>query len=569
MASSPVPPSRPPLRRGSARKPIGGARNRRAVLKFSEDRYDPSSPPPQAGRRTHAGRHHDGAADDPERPEHESPRHARAAHLRNDDARRRRGELPGVRRPGGRAGGVPPVEPRGRAGRPHPVGARRGRRHHHQPGRLFVHVGGHGRRLQALRWPHHRGARLQHSRAGRTAPELETLVRRDGGHLRPRSVRLHRRHAGGAAAARQAAGQHAGGDPHRAALTVQPPTTRIPSFVAGAVEIAPGLALSAIVALAGYAIAALLPPALPLPAMVMTLFVGMALNRIARHEIVQPGARFCVRVLLRWGVALLGVRVGLGDIADLGVTTAILVVLSMGVTIASGFVFARRNGQAMGFGALAGAATAVCGASAALATSTVLPNYPGKDSDLVFVIMGVNALATLALVVFPLVCVFLDFDAQTTGVMLGGTIHDVAQVVGAGYAVSEPVGNTAVIVKLFRVLLMLPVVLGIGWYFTSRGVEHGKAKVPVPVFALGFVALCALNSAIAMMPAPVPLYQPVRALLIQFSTWALLIAIGALGLGTSLSSFAAVGWRHGATLLGTTAVIFVAVTGGLLVLRMF
>src|SRR4051812_44543761 len=170
-----------------------------------------------------------------------------------------------------------------------------------------------------------------------------------------------------------------------------------------------------------------MPPALPLPAMVLTLFAGMALNRLARHAVMQSGTRFSIRVLLRWGVAALGVRVGLGDIAELGITTAALVVLSMVVTIASGFAFARFNGQAIGFGALAGAAAAVCGASAALATSTVVPNYPGKESDLVFVIMGVNALATLALVVFPLICVFLDFNPETTGVMLGGTIHDVAQ----------------------------------------------------------------------------------------------------------------------------------------------
>jgi uncharacterized integral membrane protein (TIGR00698 family) len=341
-----------------------------------------------------------------------------------------------------------------------------------------------------------------------------------------------------------------------------------PAFAAHAAKIAPGLALSAAVALAGYGAAALLPPALPLPAMVMTLFVGIAFNRIARHPVMQPGTRFCIRVLLRWGVAALGVRVSVGDIAELGVTTAILVMLSMLVTLASGFVFARLNGQAIGFGALAGAATAVCGASAALATSTVVPNYPGKDSDLVFVIMGVNALATFALVVFPLVCVFLDFDPETTGVMLGGTIHDVAQVVGAGYAVSEPVGNTAVIVKLFRVLLLLPVVLGIGWYFTARGVEHGEAKVPIPGFALAFIALCVLNSTLAMMPAALPFYAPVRAVLIQFSTWALLIAIGALGLGTSLSAFAAVGWRHGAIILGTSAVIFAVMISGLLILRM-
>jgi uncharacterized membrane protein YadS len=179
----------------------------------------------------------------------------------------------------------------------------------------------------------------------------------------------------------------------------------------------------------------------------------------------------------------------------------------------------------------------------------------------------VNALATLALVIFPPLCALLGFDPQTTGVMLGGTIHDVAQVVGAGYAVSEPVGNAAVIVKLFRVFLLLPVVLGIGWHFTSRGAEPGEAKVPMPIFAFVFLAFCLVNSAVPLMPALMPLYGPTRALLIDFSTWGLLIAIGALGLGTSVSGIAALGWRHGVTILATTAVIVVIVTGGLLALR--
>ena len=91
------------------------------------------------------------------------------------------------------------------------------------------------------------------------------------------------------------------------------------------------------------------------------------------------------------------------------------------------------------------------------------------------------------MVAYPPLCV-LRLEPQTTGVMLGATIHDMAQVVGAGYAVSEPVGNTAVIAKLFRVFLLLPVVLAVGWWFTRTGAQHGDAKVPVPVFALAFLA---------------------------------------------------------------------------------
>ena len=128
------------------------------------------------------------------------------------------------------------------------------------------------------------------------------------------------------------------------------------------------------------------------------------------------------------------------------------------------------------YGALAGAGTAVCGASATLATSIVLPDYKGKEMDVAFVVVAVNALSTLAMVVYPLLCVWLGFDAQTAGIMLGATIHDVAQVVGAGYAVSETAGNTAVIVKLFRVFLMLPLVLAIGWLFARRAVATSAAR---------------------------------------------------------------------------------------------
>jgi uncharacterized membrane protein YadS len=148
--------------------------------------------------------------------------------------------------------------------------------------------------------------------------------------------------------------------------------------------------------------------------------------------------------------------------------------------------------------------------------------------------------------------------------MLGGTIHDVAQVVGAGYSVSEAVGNSAVIVKLFRVFLLLPVVLGIGFWF-ARGAA--SAKVPVPVFAFGFLALCIVNSFAPSIPELAGIYAPLKALLVTLSNWGLLIAIGALGLSTSFSAILALGWRHVATVTGTTVVILLVVTAGLFVLR--
>lgn len=334
------------------------------------------------------------------------------------------------------------------------------------------------------------------------------------------------------------------------------------------VDFFPGVLLSAIVAVIGYLAAPYVARVVPIPSMVIALIVGIALNPVAARPAVKPGMAFCVRTVLRWAVALLGLRVALGDIAALGAGTAVLIMVSMVVTVISGFLFARWSGQAPGFGALVGVGTAVCGASATLATSTVVPDYPGKQTDIAFVVVALNALATLAMLAYPPLCILFGFDGQTTGVMLGGTIHDVAQVVGAGYAVSDPVGNTAVIVKLFRVFLLLPVVLAVGWYFTRQGVRHGEASVPVPVFAIVFLILCLINSTIPLVPPLVPVYAPIKSVLVEASTWGLLLAIGALGLGTSVQTIIGLGWRHITTVLASTAVILVVITGGLLMMRM-
>src|SRR5205814_3254546 len=99
----------------------------------------------------------------------------------------------------------------------------------------------------------------------------------------------------------------------------------------------------------------------PIPAMVLALLVGIALNPLATKPLSQPGIAFCGKTLLRWAVACLGIRIALADIASLGVAAAVLVVAAMAATLLSGFALARMFGQTVGFGALAGAGTAVCG----------------------------------------------------------------------------------------------------------------------------------------------------------------------------------------------------------------
>jgi uncharacterized integral membrane protein (TIGR00698 family) len=331
-----------------------------------------------------------------------------------------------------------------------------------------------------------------------------------------------------------------------------------------------GIALAAAVAIAAVLAEPLmkkLTGGFGLPAMVIALFIGIALNRIAADPRFQPGITWCVKKLLRIAIGLLGLRIALGDILGLGLGTIILVVAVMALTIIFAIWLARLLGQPDGYGALAGAATAVCGASATLATTTVVPNYPRKEADTAFTVVMANAISTLVMLAYPPLCLWLGLGPRDTGLMLGITIHDMAQVVGAGYAVSEPVGNTAVIVKLFRVFLLLPVVLIIGWWFMQRGEQTGDAKVPAPVFAVVFLLLALVNTVALSLPALAPVYVPLKAVLSDASRWGLLIAIAALGLGTSLTAIFAVGWRHVAVFMGATVVILIAGTGGLLLLR--
>ena len=344
--------------------------------------------------------------------------------------------------------------------------------------------------------------------------------------------------------------------------TAAPPSRIVPLTR----QLAPGIALAAAVAVAASLSAPRIATVFPIPAMVIALLLGIALNGLASQKAFEPGLAWCVKKLLRIAIGLLGIRIALGDIVDLGLGVALLVVLAMVLTVAAGIWLARFFQLDLGYGALAGAATAVCGASAALATATVVPNYPQKGADVTFTVVAANAVSTLVMVAYPPLCLLLGLDAQTTGIMLGATIHDMAQVVGAGYAVSEPVGNSAVIVKLFRVFLLLPMVLAIGWYFMRQRGEAGEAKVPVPVFALVFLALCLVNSLALLVPGLAPIYGPVKSVIVTASNWGLLLAIAALGLGTSLTAILRIGWRHIAVFTGTTLVILGVVTAGLLVL---
>ncbi|MDP3547816.1 MAG: putative sulfate exporter family transporter, partial [Phreatobacter sp.] len=184
----------------------------------------------------------------------------------------------------------------------------------------------------------------------------------------------------------------------------------------------PGIALATVVAVAAIYAEPLVRQVsagrLALPVMVIALIVGITLHSFAARPVFEPGLGFAVKKLLRWAIGLLGLRIAFGDILGLGLGTLVLVVVSMAATIASGIWLARRLAVHDGYGALAGAATAVCGASATLATTTVLPNYPAKAADTAFTVVAANAVSTIVMLAYPPLAILLGFDATKTGILL-------------------------------------------------------------------------------------------------------------------------------------------------------
>lgn len=296
-------------------------------------------------------------------------------------------------------------------------------------------------------------------------------------------------------------------------------------------ELMPGFIVSAVVAAA----ACFLSEHYGAPVMLFALLLGMGLNFLADDTKCKAGIEFTARTILRVGIALLGMRITLSQITALGWQPIALVLTLVAVTITVSIVVAKMLGFERSFGMLTGGATAICGASAALALSAALPNHPQKEKATLFTVIGVSALSTLAMIVYPMIANWLEFSPQLAGVFLGATIHDVAQVVGAGYSMSTETGDTATVVKLMRVAMLLPVIICAAMFTRMQGAETGGERPPLlPWFAVGFLILACINST-GWVPTIV------QGGVNEMSRWALIIAISALGMKTRIKELASVG----------------------------
>lgn len=285
--------------------------------------------------------------------------------------------------------------------------------------------------------------------------------------------------------------------------------------------------------------------------MLMALLLGIALHFLSEEGRTVSGIVFSSKTILRIGVAILGARVSVELLYNLGGALISLVVVGVVSTIAFGLIVSRFTKFDWRFAFLTGGSVAICGASAAMAISAILPKDKNKEQNLIFTVLGVTVLSTIAMIVYPIIVEYLGFNAKQSGVFLGGTIHDVAQVVGAGFSVSNETGEMATLVKLIRVSMLAPVVVIASLLIRSQNVpEVTDRKTPIlPFFVICFLILAAINS-FGWIP------EQISPVINSCSRWALLIAISSVGMRISIKQMVSMG--TGAISLIVAETIFLA-----------
>ncbi|MFD2167578.1 YeiH family protein [Thalassotalea euphylliae] len=272
------------------------------------------------------------------------------------------------------------------------------------------------------------------------------------------------------------------------------------------------------------------------PAMLFALLLGIAMSFLHQETTCKAGIEFTASHILRIGVALLGFRIAFDDLLSLGWQTALLLIVAIFSTILVGIGLSKAMGLTKRFGALTGGSVAICGASAAMAISAVMPNSEHKERDTLLTIIGVTSLSTIAMVAYPIIANLFGLSEYDTSIFLGGTIHDVAQVVGAGYSVSEQTGDLSTLVKLVRVSFLMPVVMIMLLVINAKcKTDKSVSESPgFPPFLLAFIAFMVLNSVIDL---PTIVTEGAA----TFSRFALIISIAAIGMKSNLSQLVGVG----------------------------
>jgi len=275
--------------------------------------------------------------------------------------------------------------------------------------------------------------------------------------------------------------------------------------------------------------------------LVVAIVLGIVYSNTLRHRLPDEwvaGVHFSAKRLLRLAIILYGFRVSFQEIASLGIESLILDMVVVASTLLVGYLIGVKLFKLdRHLALLISAGSAICGAAAVLAVEGVLKSEPYKATVAVGTVV---VFGTLAMLLYPLLqhANIFGFSAHQFGVFAGGSVHEVAQALVTGAAISDQASNTAIIVKMTRVLLLVPVLILLSIY-ENRAIQQSnaqKAPLTVPWFAIAFAAMIGFNS-LHLLPAAVV------TLINQFDVFLLTMAMAAIGIETNLGKMKKVGLK--------------------------
>ena len=318
-------------------------------------------------------------------------------------------------------------------------------------------------------------------------------------------------------------------------------------------ELWPGLLL--VLSLAGAAMA--LHYAINLAALsplLLAMLLGIALRNSRNLPLkVQPGIKFAQRRILRLAIILLGFQLTLSQLYEVGIEGFAIA----STVLATTFVFGKQAGRWLGverpLSELIAAGTAVCGASAVIATNTV---SRGSDEDVAYAIACVTLYGSVLMLGIPLVGAALDMENTRYGIWVGASVHEVAQVTAASFQGGTESGQIGTVIKLSRVILLAPLILSLVVLTRRRNGAGSAGVAPTPWFVLGFVAVMLINSA-------TPLPEFAEEWVSTLTVFMLTMSLAALGLEADIRALRKKGARP--LVLGGLNCAFVAGLGFALV----
>lgn len=319
----------------------------------------------------------------------------------------------------------------------------------------------------------------------------------------------------------------------------------------------PGLALGGAVTAAAFLLRSLeLPGLTRISPLMLAIMIGMLVrNTLGRPEAARAGLAFSLRGPLRLGIILLGLQVTLAEILDIGWSGLLILAFALLSTYLFTLWLGGRLGVAPGLATLIAAGTGVCGASAIVAANTVVRD---GDESIAYALATVTLFGTIAMFSYPLIGAALHMPTEVYGLWSGASVHEVAQVVAAGFARGQAEGEFATVAKLARVLMLAPLVIGMGLW-AARQTQGGSrtGSPPIPWFVFGFLALVLLSDTGWIDPQLRSYANLATQILLTF-------ALAAVGLETDIRRLIAQGWQP--LLLGALATVYIALSTLLLAL---